>query len=97
LPDIFTAPCVCKDFHVTSPPVKNSFHFLHAWKSQNFHLVLQKIIITEYNQMEVKTNILFGDSKDILKELPDNSVDLIFTSPPLRRPAKKYVWRNSSG
>jgi site-specific DNA-methyltransferase (adenine-specific)/site-specific DNA-methyltransferase (cytosine-N4-specific) len=32
--------------------------------------------------MEVKANILFGDSKDILKELPDNSIDLIFTSPP---------------
>tara|TARA_R110000850_G_scaffold271905_1_gene406611 strand:+ start:4450 stop:5328 length:879 start_codon:yes stop_codon:yes gene_type:complete len=32
--------------------------------------------------MEIKTNIKLGDSKNILKKLPDNSVDLIFTSPP---------------
>lgn len=32
--------------------------------------------------MEVKTDILLGDSKHVLKKLPDNSVDLIFTSPP---------------
>ncbi len=30
----------------------------------------------------VTTNILLGDCKDVLKELPDNSIDLIFTSPP---------------
>jgi len=32
--------------------------------------------------MEIKTDIRNGDSENILKELPDNSVDLIFTSPP---------------
>lgn len=32
--------------------------------------------------MEIKTDILLGDCKDVLKKLPDNSVDLIFTSPP---------------
>jgi DNA modification methylase len=32
--------------------------------------------------MKVTTNILLGDCKDLLKNLPDNSVDLIFTSPP---------------
>lgn len=32
--------------------------------------------------MEIRTDIKHGDCKDILKELPDNSVDLIFTSPP---------------
>ena len=32
--------------------------------------------------MEIKTDIRLGNSKEILKELPDNSVDLIFTSPP---------------
>ena len=32
--------------------------------------------------MEIRTNIKYGDSRDILKKLPDNSVDLIFTSPP---------------
>lgn len=32
--------------------------------------------------MEVKTDIILGDSKDVLKTLPDNSVNLIFTSPP---------------
>lgn len=32
--------------------------------------------------MNLKTDILLGDSKDVLKTLPSNSVDLIFTSPP---------------
>jgi len=32
--------------------------------------------------MEIKTNLLLGDCKDMLKSLPDNSVDLIVTSPP---------------
>ena len=32
--------------------------------------------------MEIKTDIYFGDSKEQLKKLPNNSVDLIVTSPP---------------
>lgn len=32
--------------------------------------------------MEIKTDIYLGDSKDLLKGLSDNSVDLIVTSPP---------------
>lgn len=32
--------------------------------------------------LEVKTDIFLGDCKDILKQLPDNSIDLIVTSPP---------------
>jgi len=32
--------------------------------------------------MEVKTDIFLGDCKEVLKQLPDNSIDLIFTSPP---------------
>ena len=32
--------------------------------------------------MELKTDIYLGDSKEQLKYLPDNSVDLIVTSPP---------------
>lgn len=32
--------------------------------------------------MRVETKILLGDCREILKEIPDNSVDLIFTSPP---------------
>ncbi len=32
--------------------------------------------------MQINAEILFGDSKEVLKTLPDNSVDLIFTSPP---------------
>ncbi len=32
--------------------------------------------------IEVKTDILLGDCKDVLKQIPDNSIDLIFTSPP---------------
>jgi len=32
--------------------------------------------------MELKTDLYFGDSKGELKQIPDNSVDLIITSPP---------------
>jgi site-specific DNA-methyltransferase (adenine-specific)/site-specific DNA-methyltransferase (cytosine-N4-specific) len=32
--------------------------------------------------MEIFTKILLGDSKYVLSEIPDNSIDLIFTSPP---------------
>ncbi len=32
--------------------------------------------------MSVKTDIFLGDSKEVLKQISDNSVDLIFTSPP---------------
>ena len=32
--------------------------------------------------MEIFTNLYLGDCLDILKDVPDNSVDLIFTSPP---------------
>ena len=32
--------------------------------------------------MEIKTDLYLGDSKEMLKKLPDNSVDLIVTSPP---------------
>lgn len=32
--------------------------------------------------MEVKTDIIYGDCEDILKDLPENYIDFIFTSPP---------------
>lgn len=32
--------------------------------------------------MEVKTDIIHGDCKEVLKQLQDNTVDLVFTSPP---------------
>lgn len=32
--------------------------------------------------IEVKTEVFLGDCKEVLKQIPDNSIDLIFTSPP---------------
>lgn len=32
--------------------------------------------------MEIKTDIRHGDCKDVLREIPDDSIDLVFTSPP---------------
>ena len=32
--------------------------------------------------MDIKHDLYFGDCEDVLKGIPDNSVDLIFTSPP---------------
>jgi len=31
---------------------------------------------------EISTSIILGDCKDVLKNIDENSVDLIFTSPP---------------
>lgn len=39
--------------------------------------------------MEIKTNILLGDCQKELKKIPDDSVDLIFTSPPYADQRKK--------
>ena len=39
--------------------------------------------------MKIDTNILHGDCKNVLKSLDDNSVDLIFTSPPYADQRKK--------
>lgn len=39
--------------------------------------------------MEIKTDLYLGDSKEVLKQFPDNSVDLIFTSPPYADQRKK--------
>lgn len=47
---------------------------------------LFRIFIGEINSiglnMKIKADIHLGDCKEVLKKLPDNSVDLIFTSPP---------------
>ncbi len=32
--------------------------------------------------MEIRTDLFLGDCKEMLKKVPDNSVDLIVTSPP---------------
>jgi site-specific DNA-methyltransferase (adenine-specific) len=32
--------------------------------------------------MEIRTDLFLGDCNEMLKKLPDNSVDLIITSPP---------------
>jgi len=39
--------------------------------------------------MEIKHDLYLGDCEEILKEFPDNSVDLIFTSPPYADQRKK--------
>jgi len=39
--------------------------------------------------MEIKHDLYLGDCEEILKTLPDNSVDLIFTSPPYADQRKK--------
>ncbi len=40
-------------------------------------------------QMEIRTDLYLGDCREILKKLPDESVDLIFTSPPYADQRKK--------
>ena len=45
----------------------------------NFAIEEQK---QQTRMIEVKTDILLGDCKEVLKQIADNSIDLIFTSPP---------------
>ncbi len=54
------------------------------------YLDLHKTLSAPYYSTD-KGSALLGDAREILRELPDNSIDLIFTSPPfaLRR-KKKY-------
>jgi site-specific DNA-methyltransferase (adenine-specific) len=40
------------------------------------------IFRTGDDNMEITTDIYLGDSKEQLKLIPDNSVDLVVTSPP---------------
>ncbi len=42
----------------------------------------QVYICSNKVMMETKHDLYLGDCEDVLKEIPDNSVDLIFTSPP---------------
>lgn len=49
------------------------------------YYIINGLILARLNQkrqMEIKTSLLLGDCKEMLKSLPDNSVDLIVTSPP---------------
>ena len=39
--------------------------------------------------MKIKADLYLGDCREVLEELPDNSVDLIFTSPPYADQRKK--------
>jgi site-specific DNA-methyltransferase (adenine-specific)/site-specific DNA-methyltransferase (cytosine-N4-specific) len=41
--------------------------------------------------MEIKTDIRLGDGKEVLKEYPENQVDLIITSPPYADARKKQM------
>lgn len=45
----------------------------------NFAVEEQK---QQARMIEIKTEIFLGNCKDVLKQIPDNSIDLIFTSPP---------------
>jgi site-specific DNA-methyltransferase (adenine-specific)/site-specific DNA-methyltransferase (cytosine-N4-specific) len=77
-------------------PNKTSNIKVRNKRERNIRLVFAQIIqalktyICDYHQntfkkilsMELKTDLYLGDNRKILKELPDNSVDLIITSPP---------------
>lgn len=39
--------------------------------------------------MEIKHDLYLGDCEDVLRNIPDNSIDLIFTSPPYADQRKK--------
>lgn len=53
-------------------------------KIKEFNLMISKEFSKEINSLpkKVENKIICGDSLKILKKLPDNCIDLIFTSPP---------------
>ena len=46
--------------------------------------------------MNESTKLILGDCREVLKEIPDNSVDLIFTSPPYADRRKNTYGGDSS-
>ena len=45
---------------------------------------------------EGKKEILLGDCLELMKNIPDNSIDMVFTSPPYaerRKSTKKWITR----
>ncbi|MCB1935053.1 MAG: hypothetical protein KDF59_03840 [Nitrosomonas sp.] len=47
--------------------------------------------------MEIRHDLYLGDCEEVLQYIPDNSVDLIFTSPPYADQRKKNIWWYSPG
>lgn len=58
---------------------KDSGNLLIFFLSSHRRISIHKM---ENSKMELFTNIYLGDSREVLTQIPDNSVDLIFTSPP---------------
>jgi DNA modification methylase len=50
--------------------------------SHNYSLILPEKTASDTISMKIETVLRLGDCTEVLKELPANSVDLIFTSPP---------------
>lgn len=63
-------------------------HYFYTYKAKdnllNYLAINTETLISlaNINSMEIRADLFNGDSKKMLKKLPDNSVDLIVTSPP---------------
>ena len=55
---------------------------IHVVKTTSTGNIKPLNLYKQYLKMEIRTEIFLGDSKDELKKLADNSIDLIVTSPP---------------
>lgn len=51
----------------------------------------------EKDEMDFVNQIIHGDCEDILKKLPENAVDLIFTSPRMRIAERILMGASSQG
>jgi len=59
--------------------------FLISWVNVENYFNQRLCLFPEFcifDYMKVRTDLYLGDSKEVLKQIPNNSVDLIFTSPP---------------
>ncbi|MHA1418630.1 MAG: hypothetical protein ACTSPO_06625, partial [Candidatus Heimdallarchaeaceae archaeon] len=61
------------------------------------HLNIDKLVfedsktVNQYTLDAIRNKIILGDALEVLKKIPDESVDLVFTDPPyfLQLPKKK--------
>ena len=67
------------------------------------HLNIDKMVLEDSSNVNqfsldaVRNNIIHGDALEVLKKIPDESVDLVFIDPPyfLQLPKKKLVRWNA--
>ena len=83
-----------KKFHELGLRIKNFYHNEIIDKMHDYYIYRQSGHESTSDQRIAEPLLLVGDSRETLKQLPDNSIQLIFTSPPYYN-AREYSDYNS--